>query len=124
MLRRTASRLSAAAAPSAAASNVLRPADQQRTFTQAVHDHKANGTDLAAQMTSEFVSIQVQLLKYRVVRFHREATYLLENPSAGIPSWYCSLFHLVALFAVMNVAWMAGRMDIAPLERPAVVAAA
>lgn len=103
-----------------AASNALRPLDQQRTFTQAVHDHQADGTDLAARMSSEFLSIQVQLLKYRVVRFHTEATYLLENPSAGIPAWYCALFHVAALYVVMQLGWMAGRMDISPLERPVV----
>lgn len=100
-------------------SNFLRSPSEQRSFDEAVSEHRAVGADLASNLTSEFVSLQVQLLKYRVVRFADEVAHLQKNPLDGIPAVKSIPLHLVVLFIFYQLGLMIGRLDTqAPVKPP------
>lgn len=101
------------------ASNFLKSPNESRTFEKAHEEHKAAGLDLAAGLSSNFLTIQVQLLKYRIVRLSDEIAHLRQNPADGIPAWSSLPFQLFWLFVFYQIGLLIGRLDTqAPVKPP------
>lgn len=99
-------------------SNFLRDPAQGRTFDEALQEHKAAGADFASNLTSEFVSLQVQLMKYRVVRLRDELVHLRSHPADGIPSLSAIPLYIITLAFFYWLGQGIGRCDFCELAVP------
>jgi hypothetical protein len=101
------------------ASNFMKSPSQSRPFEKAAEEHRTAGLDLAAGLSSNFLSIQVQLLKYRIVRLSDEFAHLRQNPADGIPTLSSLPLKLFWLFVFYQIGLLLGRLDTqAPVKPP------
>lgn len=92
-----------------------------KSFQETLEACKAENSDMASMLSSDFLLIQSKLLKYRVARLREETQYILQHPFGSFPSGQMTLVHLVALPIVFFVAMCVGRGSSRSLVPPPVV---
>ncbi|ESL06867.1 hypothetical protein TRSC58_05452 [Trypanosoma rangeli SC58] len=96
----------------------LHEPSQRRTFDETLAQCSANGTDMASGLTSDFVSLQSKLLKYRIVRLRDELQYVRHHPFNSLPSFLGLLKHTVFLTLVFLLFRNTARLSLWSLEGP------
>jgi hypothetical protein len=97
--------------------NFLKEPWERQTFAEASATQKAAGEDIASNLTSDFVQLQIALVPYRIKRAGTELNAAFAQPGLffftkyGLVSYaYCA----VAYFIMKCI----GRDSLSPLENP------
>ncbi|KPA81333.1 putative mitochondrial hypothetical protein [Leptomonas pyrrhocoris] len=80
-----------------------------KSFNETLAACKAENSDMASMLSSDFLLIQSKLLKYRVARLGVETRYILKHPFGSFPPPQMLLLHLIALPLLFFVAMCIGR---------------
>lgn len=89
-----------------------------KSFNETLAACKAENSDMASMLSSDFLLIQSKLLKYRVARLAEEMRYVARHPFGSFPPAQMLLVHLVALPTVFFAAMCFGRGSSQSLEAP------
>lgn len=94
-------------------------------FATQVSQHKAAGTDLAAQASRDFVTLQFKLIPYRIERFYQETCYFASGQwlkTIDASQWYkYAIFEIrfvLRLFVCYMLFVLLGRRSIYPPLTP------
>lgn len=96
----------------------LHEPSQRKTFDETLAQCRANGTDMASSLTSDFALLQSKLLKYRIVRLSDELQFVRRHPMRSLPSLVDCVRHAVLLTLVFFLFRNVGRLSLWPLEEP------
>ncbi|KAG5490226.1 hypothetical protein JKF63_00345 [Porcisia hertigi] len=101
-----------------AVSAFLKEPGQAKPFHETLAASKAENTDLASMLSSDFLLLQSKLVKYRIARLGEETQYVVKHPFSCFPSADMMLLHLLALPGVFFTAMCIGRGSSRSLVKP------